>query len=60
MIFRTGSVLIVGKCTETVIRAVYDYLTDILKTEYRNIVDHNCIPSKKTTKKKIKKLILIR
>jgi hypothetical protein len=60
MIFRTGSILIVGKCTEIVIRAVYLYLVDIMKVEYHNIVDKNCIPSKKTTKKKIKKLILIR
>jgi hypothetical protein len=37
MIFRTGSCLIVGNCTEKVLRFVYDFIKDILKTEYCNI-----------------------
>jgi hypothetical protein len=37
MIFRTGSVLIVGKCDESVLRIIYRFLVDILKNEYHNI-----------------------
>jgi hypothetical protein len=37
MIFRTGSVLIVGKSEEYIIRRVYQYLIDIFKNEYHNI-----------------------
>ena len=37
MIFRTGSCLIVGNCTEKILRFVYDFIKDILKTEYCNI-----------------------
>lgn len=39
MIFRTGSVLMVGKCTEAVLPAVYDFLNDLLKAEYADIVE---------------------
>jgi TATA-box binding protein (TBP) (component of TFIID and TFIIIB) len=60
MIFRTGSILIVGKCTQEVIEEIYDYLTKILSDEYSNVVDHNCVHSKKeTTIRKIKRNILI-
>ena len=37
MIFRTGSVLIVGKCDENVLIIVYDFLKIILNNEYKNI-----------------------
>ena len=37
MIFRTGSVLIVGKCDDDVLQIVYEYLRDILYTEYETI-----------------------
>lgn len=37
MIFRTGSVLIVGKCNEEGIYTIYEYVKNILKTEYANI-----------------------
>lgn len=61
MIFRTGSILIVGKCSDKVIRKVYDYLVDILFEEYKQIVDSNCIHSKKETPvRKIKKYILLK
>lgn len=39
MIFRTGSVLIVGKCTETILYEIYDFLKTILEKEYENIVN---------------------
>jgi len=34
MIFRTGSVLIVGKCDENVLLHIYDFLKKLLETEY--------------------------
>ena len=37
MIFRTGSVLIVGKCSREIIHKIYEFLCDILKKEYPNI-----------------------
>jgi len=37
MIFRTGSVLIVGKCDENILYIIYDFLKNILTTEYSNI-----------------------
>jgi TATA-box binding protein (TBP) (component of TFIID and TFIIIB) len=41
MIFRTGSVLIVGKCHEDVLMIIYNFLKNILKDEYRNICQKN-------------------
>ena len=37
MIFRTGSVLIVGKCDENVLMIIYEYLKIILHNEHKNI-----------------------
>jgi len=37
MIFRTGSVLIVGKCSREIIHKIYDFLCNILNKEYANI-----------------------
>jgi hypothetical protein len=37
MIFRTGSVLIVGKCSENILYKIYDFLCNILKEEYSNV-----------------------
>ena len=37
MIFRTGSVLIVGRCDENVIMIIYEFLKIILNNEYKNI-----------------------
>jgi hypothetical protein len=37
MIFRTGSVLIVGKCDENVLMIIYNFLTIVLNNEYHNI-----------------------
>lgn len=39
MIFRTGSVLIVGKCTDSVLFVIYDFLKTVLEQEYDNIVN---------------------
>jgi hypothetical protein len=39
MIFRTGSVLIVGKCTEIILHEIYEFLKSILEQEYEHIVN---------------------
>jgi len=41
MIFRTGSVLIVGKCDENVLYIIYEFLKIILTNEYNNICQKN-------------------
>jgi len=37
MIFRTGSVLIVGKCDENVLVLIYEFLKNLLSVEYQRI-----------------------
>ena len=37
MIFRTGSVLIVGKCSEEILYEIYDFLCTIFKNEFDEI-----------------------
>ena len=41
MIFRTGSVLIVGKCDESILYDIYNFIKEILVKEYLNIVTNN-------------------
>jgi len=41
MIFRTGSVLIVGKCDEHVLILIYEFLKIILNNEFKNICQKN-------------------
>lgn len=52
MIFRTGSCLIVGNCTERILRFVYAYIKGLLKDEYNNIQVQN--PEIETREKKTK------
>jgi hypothetical protein len=60
MIFRTGSVLIVGKCSEEILYVIYNFLKALLEEEYDQIVnrDHegcdnnNLIPSSGSSLKK--------
>jgi hypothetical protein len=65
MIFRTGSVLIVGKCDENVLMIIYDFLKIILNNEFKNInqkisaAELNSIVSKDKSKKVRRKTILI-
>ena len=59
MIFRTGSVLIVGKCSEEILYAIYNFLKTLLEEEHDHIVnrDHdgcdnnNLIPGSGSLKK---------
>jgi len=61
MIFRTGSVLIVGKCNDEQLYTVYNFLKKLFIDEYENIKDNYLIPEKpeKKNKKKKKKTIII-
>jgi TATA-box binding protein (TBP) (component of TFIID and TFIIIB) len=55
MIFRTGSVLIVGKCTEYILRKIYDFICKILVDEYDLVKEQNHIISAKEENLKINK-----
>jgi hypothetical protein len=56
MIFRTGSVLIVGRCDEEVLMIIYEFLKIILVNEYKNIYQkHDKIIDDKNKKKKVRR-----
>ena len=56
MIFRTGSVLIVGNCCEKILNIVYNFLTIIFMDEYREImIAHSSPPSHSKKKKRLRK-----
>jgi len=55
MIFRTGSLLIVGMCDENVLLDIYQFLKALLKTEFKNICQKIISPSD-LANKKIKKI----
>jgi hypothetical protein len=66
MIFRTGSVLIVGKCDENVLLIIYEFLKIILNNEYTNICqkysagdDNVFVSSKDKIKKTRRKNIMV-
>ena len=56
MIFRTGSILIVGKCNENILKIVYEYVKDILLNEYSKIVTLNIENNESKLNKKKNKL----
>jgi len=66
MIFRTGSVLIVGKCDINVLIVIYEYLKNIFKVEYKNICQQKSnqqletLPLKDKKKKLRKKTMLMK
>jgi len=61
MIFRTGSILIVGMCDENILQEIYQFLKGLLKSEFKHICqklitsDNQSIKNKK---KKIRKKII--
>jgi hypothetical protein len=58
MIFRTGSVLIVGRCGEHVLHCIYDFLKKLLEEEYAEIGSHlNTLQPKKQNVKLRRKVI---
>lgn len=59
MIFRTGSILIVGKCDEVVLDIIYNYIKNILITEYHEInIRSNDNTKEIVKKKKLKKKVI--
>ena len=59
MIFRTGSCLIVGNCTEKILRFVYDFIKNILQSEYTKIFTQSEIQVVKPKQTKIRKKTII-
>jgi len=62
MIFRTGSVLIVGKCDENVLLIIYEFLKNLLSVEYQRIGQQKTKDEallNKDKKKKIRKKQII-
>jgi len=59
MIFRTGSVLIVGNCTERILKYVFEFIKKILATEYQNIHVLTEEPLNKNKKVKLRKKTII-
>ena len=61
MIFRTGSVLIVGMCDEDILRDIYQFVKLLLKEEFKYICQKIITPSdlaNKIKKKKIRRKII--
>jgi hypothetical protein len=59
MIFRTGSCLIVGNCSEEVIQFIFRFIRKILFSEYSNIRMNNDDPVVKEKKLKIRKKTIL-
>ena len=66
MIFRTGSVLIVGKCSEEMLYQIYNFLCRMFETEYDDIKwtsngsdSVNSVKLKEKTRKMRKKIIMV-
>lgn len=61
MIFRTGSILIVGHCNEDVLYKIYDFIKNILQLHFHEVneglINTQC--KKMKTKKKQKKTIIV-
>jgi hypothetical protein len=55
MIFRTGSCLIVGNCSERILKFVFEFIKIILENEYQNIHVANEEPINKNKKIKLRK-----
>ena len=57
MIFRTGSILIVGMCDDNVLYIIYEYLKNVLAIEYHNIHQKlgNGVFALKDKKKKVRR-----
>lgn len=56
MIFRTGSILIVGHCDVPVLHIIYNFIKNILLIEYENInIKYSTQPVQKEKTKKIRK-----
>ena len=55
MIFRTGSCLIVGNCSESILMHIFGFIKQMLRDEYANIMVANEAPVNKSKKTKLRK-----
>jgi hypothetical protein len=55
MLFRTGSVLIVGNCSEKCLMFVFEFIKRMLEAEYINIRIENDEPTSRVKKSKLRK-----
>jgi len=58
MIFRTGNCLIVGNCSKEILTFVFEYVKNILMTEYETIRASNDVPVVKLKKNKPRKKLI--
>jgi hypothetical protein len=58
MIFRTGSCLILGNCSERILLFIFEFLKNLLITEYSNIYVVNKDTTEKIKKTKLRKKIV--
>jgi hypothetical protein len=56
MIFRTGSVLIVGMCDESILKEIYHFIKSLLKNEFKAICQKIISPGDLASKNKKKKI----
>ena len=59
MIFRTGSILIVGNCSEKILNIIYNFLVKVLHDEHSKIHIPGSIKQKKKKNKKPRKKIIL-
>ena len=59
MVFRTGSILIVGHCDIYILKYIYNFIKQLLAVEYHKIKMENVQPILKRITKKKKKFIII-
>ena len=58
MVFRTGSCLIIGNCSEEILTFIYEFIKKILYDEYNNVGIMNEVVPKKIKMPKIRKKII--
>lgn len=59
MIFRTGSCLIVGNCSDVILIFIYEFIKHLLAMEKENIVVNNETPVVKNKKPKLRKRTIV-
>jgi len=59
MIFRTGSCLIVGNCSEQILYFIFDFIKNLLTVEYENICASTDEPVVKIKKNKLRKKTIL-
>ncbi len=59
MIFRTGSVLIVGRCSEEILRNIYEFIKNVIASEFDEIYRGDYIKKEAVDNKKVRKKTII-